>query len=417
MIGKTVLKNGLRILTERIEHVKSMSLGIWVNVGSRDENGGEEGISHLIEHMIFKGTPRRDALQIAKEIDRVGGMSNAFTSKEFTCFHAKVMSDHSEMVTDLLADIFLNSLFQEDELDRERQVILQEIRMVEDTPDELVHVLFSRNLWPNDPVGRPVMGTVESVSNISTADIKSYLQKKYSPPRIVISATGDVDHQKIVDLMAPAFEKIPNVPNENERHRPVKSIGLHVTNKTLEQTHLCLGTEFPGALDEKRYAAAVLNVILGGNMSSRLFQEVREKRGLAYSVYSFYSTYLDTGMLGIYAGVNPDQYPETLKVILSELEKFRGGLLDDDELKAAQEHLKGNIVLGSESVDNRMTRLAKNEIMYGRHVEFDEIINAVNAVTKDDVIDLAKSGLDPSNLVLTLLGAVDEHQISSDIFA
>jgi predicted Zn-dependent peptidase len=260
--NRTELDNRLRIVTERIPHVKSVAMGIWVNVGSRDEESGEEGISHLIEHMIFKGTARRNALQIAKEIDQVGGMSNAFTSKEFTCFHAKVMSDHLPMVTDLLTDIFLSSLFNAEDLERERQVILQEIKMVEDTPDEMVHVLFSQNLWPDNPVGRPVMGTRESVSAIGQRDIRDYLLRTYIPPKIVIAAAGDVDHQQVVDLMGPAFSELAAGGEVSAKEPPKQARGVFLSDKNLEQVHLCLGTRFPSILSDQRYAAAILNIIL-----------------------------------------------------------------------------------------------------------------------------------------------------------
>ena len=415
MFNKSELANGVRLITERIEHVKSVSVGIWVNVGSRDEEAREGGISHLIEHMIFKGTARRTALQIAKEIDQVGGMSNAFTSKEFTCFHAKVMSDHLPLVTDLLADIFLGSLFDPEDLERERQVILQEIRMVEDTPDEMVHVLFSQNLWPGNPLGRPVMGTVETVGSMSRADIHQYLDRTYLSPRIVIAAAGDVDHQNLCDLIGGAFEGLPPAMEDRSASAPQTIPGINVTRKDLEQVHLCLGTDFPSIMEERRFAAALLNIMLGGNMSSRLFQEIREKRGLAYSVYSFYSAYIDSGLLGVYAGVEPKQTVETIRLIRSELEGVQAGRLEASELSAAQEHLKGSIILGSESVDNRMTRLAKNEITYRRNIEFDEVLEKVNQVTLDDVVQLAKEFFSPENLSLTVLGRIDEDDLPADL--
>jgi len=412
---KTDLGNGLRIITERIPHFKSVSIGIWVNVGSRDEADREAGISHLIEHMIFKGTPNRDALQIAKEVDQVGGMSNAFTSKEFTCFHAKVMSDHLPLVADLLTDIFLNSLFDPEDLERERQVILQEIRMVEDTPDELVHVFFCQNLWPESPLGRPVMGSVETVSGISPRDISDYLSGTYAPPKIVIAGAGDLEHDAFVDLMRPAFENLSQGPGRPREAPPRSSPGIRLYKKPLEQLHLCLGTMFPSVLDDKRFAAAILNIILGGNMSSRLFQEIREKRGLAYSVYSYLSAYLDTGLLGVYAGVDPAQTLETIRLILAELDKLRRGLLDEAEVDAAREHLRGNIILGSESTDNRMTRLAKNEITYQRYVDFDEILDAVAKVGVDEVVSLAGEYLQPDKLALTVVGPIEDDDLPSDL--
>ena len=411
MYNKTELDNGVRIVTERMEHVKSASVGIWVNVGSRDEAEQEGGISHLIEHMIFKGTNRRTALEIAKEIDGVGGMSNAFTSKEFTCFHAKVMSDHLPLVTDLLTDIFLESRFDPEDLERERQVILQEIKMVDDTPDELVHVMFAQHLWPGHPVGRPVMGTLGTVGAISRDDIRDYLKRAYLPTRIVISAAGDVDHQAICDLMGPAFSALPQVGPDTSRQPPRTARGLNSVDKGLEQMHVCLGSGFPSIQDERRFAAALLNIILGGNMSSRLFQEIREKRGLAYSVFSFFSAYLDTGMLGIYAGVEPRDARETVRLVLVELDRLLAGDISPQELAASQEHLKGNIILGAESVDNRMTRLAKNELTYNRQIEFDEVLDAVRRVTLDDVVALAREHLQPENLSLTALGPLGEADL------
>ena len=414
---KTELDNKIRIVTERIPHVKSVSVGIWVNVGSRDEEEGENGISHLIEHMIFKGTERRNAHQIAKEIDQVGGMSNAFTSKEFTCYHAKVMSDHLPMVADLLTDIFLRSVFNPVDLERELQVILQEIRMVEDTPDEMVHVLFSQNLWPGEPLGRPVMGSFETVSGIGRDAIKNYMERTYVPSKILIAAAGDVDHDAFVDLIGPAFGSLPERPLKSGNHTPRVNTGIQVTTKGLEQLHICLGTSFPSVKDEDRYTAALLNIILGGNMSSRLFQEIRENRGLAYSVYSFYSAYLDTGMLGVYAGVEPQQAVETSRLILGELAKIRNGDLEAPELKAAQEHLKGSIILGSESVDNRMTRLAKNQLTYQRYIDFDEVLASVAAVTVDKVVELARHFLQPREMVMTVLGPLEQADIPSDLFS
>ena len=417
--NKTELANNLRLITERLDQFKSVAVGIWVGVGSRDERPEEGGISHFIEHMIFKGTQKRTALDIAKEIDQIGGMSNAFTSKEFTCFHAKVMSDHLPVVTELLTDIFLNSRFSPEDFERERQVILQEIRMVEDTPDELVHVLFSENLFPSAALGRPVMGSIETVSSIDRDAIYDYLDRTYRPPRIVISAAGDVEHGALVDLLEPSFGALPTGNNHNGRNESSKGpgAGLCLHYKELEQVHVCLGGLFPGVRDDRRFPAALLNIILGGNMSSRLFQEIRENRGLAYSVYSFFSAYLDVGMMGVYAGVDPSNTGETTRLILAELEKLRDGRLDEEELAAAREHLKGSIILGSESVDNRMTRLAKNEITYGRRIDFEEIIEKVDQVTVDQVTSVARDYLRPEQLNLTVLGPAKESDLPLDMLA
>jgi len=407
---KTTLDNGLRIVTEKLPYVQSVSVGIWVNIGSRDEQDAEAGLSHFIEHMIFKGTEKRSTLEIAKEIDQVGGMANAFTAKEYTCFHARVMSDHLPRIVDLLTDIFLNSVFDEANIDRERQVILQEIYMTEDTPDDYIHVLFNQNFWPDAALGRSILGSIETVSSLSRHDIHNYQERHYSPGSIVIAAAGDIEHQAFVDLVGPAFAALSQNSNHRDRRPPEYQSGLRVTSKDLEQVHLCLGAPFPTALDDARYAAAVFSTLLGGNMSSRLFQEIREKRGLAYSVYSFLSSYMDAGLLGVYAGIGAEHVDETLDVCLSEIRKLASESVTPAELTAAQEHLKGSVVLSLESTDNIMTRLAKNEITYGRHINLDEIMRAIDAVTPDHLKKLAEAHLDPNCLALTLLGPIHDPE-------
>jgi predicted Zn-dependent peptidase len=413
----TTYDNDLRVVTERIDLFKSVSVGIWVNVGSRDESLSEAGISHLIEHMIFKGTARRTAWDIAKEIDQVGGIINAFTGKEFTCFYAKVMGDHLPLVADLLTDIFLSSNFDPLELERERQVILQEIRMLEDTPDELVHSLFAENLWPGQSVGRPIMGTAASVAGFDRDRVHGYLKRHYQPHKMVVAAAGLLDHQELVDLLGPAFAALTAGDGAVHDRPPVPSPGLRVSARDLEQAHFCLGGPFPSMLDQRRFAATVLNIILGGNMSSRLFQEIREKRGLAYSVYSFYTPFLNSGMIGVYAGVEPGRLVETAALVLEQIAQLRGGRVGPAELRSAKEHLKGSIALSSESVDNRMIRLAKNELTYRRHIDFEEIIDAVERVTVDDVVALAEDYLKPKDLNLTVLGPLSGTDIPADLLS
>jgi len=411
---KTTFDNGLRILTESVPYVKSVSVGIWVTSGSRDETESEAGLAHFIEHMIFKGTARRNALQIAKEIDQIGGLANAYTSKEFTCFHARVMSDHLPLAVDLLTDIFLHSVFSAEDIDRERQVILQEINMIEDTPDEHVHVLFGQNFWPGAALGRPILGTVDTVSRAGQEELFQYLKKHYLPNKIVISAVGDLEHEAFVDLIGPSLEVLPAGEDNLVRQPPQVKTGVTVTKKDLEQVHLCLGTPFPNAMDERRYAAAMLNTILGGNMSSRLFQEIRENRGLAYAIYSFLTTYIDTGLLCVYAGVSQDQAAEVISLILAELNKFRSGGIKEAEIKAAREYLKGGIALNLESTDNLMTRLAKNEVTYHRYISFEEIMSSIDQVTKDQMVELAQDYFSPENLALTVLGNFSENELKSN---
>lgn len=407
---KTTLDNGLRIVTEKLPYVQSVSVGIWVNIGSRDEQEAEAGLSHFIEHMIFKGTQKRSTLQIAKEIDQVGGMANAFTAKEYTCFHARVMSGHMPRILDLLTDIFLNSVFDETNITRERQVILQEIYMTEDTPDEHIHDLFNQNFWPGASLGRSILGSLETVSSLGRQDIQRYQERHYLPDRIVIAAAGDLEHQAFVDLVGPAFSALPKSSNHHVRSAPRSQNGLSITPKDLEQVHLCLGASFPTALHQERYAAAVFSTLLGGNMSSRLFQEIREKRGLAYSVYSFLSSYMDAGLLGVYAGVGPEHVNETIDLIVAEIRRLCSDPVTEAELAAAKEHLKGSVVLSLESTDNIMTRLAKNEITYTRYISLEEIMRAVEAVTAEDLRRLAETYLHRDSLAMTLLGPVPDRE-------
>ena len=403
MVSSTTLDNGLRVVTERMEHLRSVSVGIWVDVGSRDEEPEQAGFSHLLEHMIFKGTERRTALSIAKEIDSIGGMSNAFTSRERTCFHAKVLDYHLEEIVDLLTDIFLNSLFSPQELKREQEVVLQEIKMVDDTPDDHVHQLLPQLLWPEDPMGRPIQGTVESVTGATPDSLRGYIKDSYAPGRIIISAAGSLDHQHLVKLVEPLFGSLngDTGPGRTPAAKPIA--GDLIKEKELEQVHLCLGLEGVSALSPDRFPCALLNVLLGGSMSSRLFQEVREKRGLAYSVYSYLASYSDAGMLGLYLGVEPARTREALEVVLEVMEELGQGTLEE-ELAKAKEHLKGSIFLAAESTDSRMSRLAKNEFNFGRYIPYEEVAAKIQATTPEMVSALAAKILDRRKLALVALG-------------
>lgn len=404
MYKKTIFDNGLRVVTESVPHVKSVSVGIWVNIGSRDEKDSEAGLSHFLEHMLFKGTSTRSALDIAKEFDQVGGLANAFTSKECTCFHARVMTEHLTRVTDLLTDIFLHSTLESEDIDRERQVILQEINMIEDTPDEHVHVLFNQNFWTGTPLGRSVLGMAETVAGFDREDLARYLKRRYLPSKIVIAAVGDLEHENFLNLIRPLFEALPEAEDGLVRIAPEVRETTAISYKDLEQVHLCLGTPFTTAVDEKRYIGAVLNTLLGGNMSSRLFQEVRENRGLAYSIYSFISNYADAGLLGIYAGVGPERALEAIELIVAELKKIKREDLKDSEVKSAKEYLKGGIVLSLDSIDNLMIHLAKNEITFKKRVTYESILSAVDEVTPSQIVELANRYFNEDSLSLTALG-------------
>jgi predicted Zn-dependent peptidase len=413
MVQKTILPNGLRIITEKLPHLVSVSMGIWVDNGSRDESPGLNGISHFIEHMIFKGTRNRSAQQIAKELDAIGGLSNAFTSKEQTCFHAKVLGHHLPQVTEILLDIFLQSVFEPEEVERERMVVLQEISMVEDTPDELAHVLYGETVYEGNPLGRNILGTPETVQAFTQDNLKHYLQQAYGPEKVVVSAAGQLDHEDFVKLLAPELSKLPPVGKSLDRQKPLLTSKFRVVSRDLEQVHLALGTWAPAAADEQRYAATLLNVLIGGNMSSRLFQEVREKRGLAYAIYSYLSSFQDTGLWGIYTAVAKETLPETLEVIGRELIKIKKGEVSPGELAMAKEFIKGGILLGAENNDNRMTRLAKNEFVFGRHLTFEEIMEGLDAVTLEDLVNLAVETVRGDLFSLVALGPVTEGQIPS----
>jgi predicted Zn-dependent peptidase len=404
---KTVLKNGVRVLTEEIPYVHSVSTGIWVNVGSRDELRDEGGITHLIEHMLFKGTNRRSALDIAKELDSVGGFANAFTSKELVCFHAKVLSTHLPLVVDVLTDIFLNSTFSPEEIEREQQVIIQEIRMIEDTPDEYVHILFQERYWKNNSLGLPIYGTAASVEQASRDHILKYLGRTFQPGRIVVAAAGNLDHQKFVDLVAPSMEALNHPQRPLERMTPENHYSVEVIPKDLEQVHLCLGLQGTSMIDDDRFACHLLNVILGSSMSSRLFQEIREKRGLAYSVYSFINSHEDTGVLGIYAGVSEQNVRETLELTREQLSILAKELIPEAELNAAKEYLVGSMYLNAESTDSRMNRLAKNEFLFGRNIAFEEIEEKIRKVTPHEVQEWCRKNFQPDRTAFTLFGPVN----------
>ena len=407
MYQKTVLDNGMRVVTERIPYLHSVSMGIWLNVGSRDETENESGLTHFIEHMLFKGTEKRSAREIAKQLDAVGGMSNAFTSKENTCFHAKVLDTHLPLVVDILSDIFLHSVFDHAEVEREREVILEEINMVEDTPDEYVHILFNRNFWDGNPMARPIFGNINTVQSFTQEMILGYLNRGYHPDRIVLSAAGNVKHAEFLDLVEPAFSNIKRHSYSLNRKVPHINPRVDLYPRDLEQIHFCLGTRGTSLVEKERYSCSILNVILGGSMSSRLFQEVRERRGLAYSIYSFLSSHTDAGMVGIYGAVRPHNIMETLEVIRDEIGRFKKEPISRAELGAAKEHIKGGIYLAAENTDNRMSRLAKNEIIFDRFVPYEEIEAGLEGVTVEEVQSLAQQLFRPEFMSLVLLGQVD----------
>ena len=409
-VDKTTLKNGIRIVSKTMPHARSVSMGVWVNVGARDESELESGLSHFIEHMIFKGTRKRSAFQIAKEFDTIGGQTNAFTAMENTCYHARVMDTHMETMVDILSDIFNNSVFDPEEVDKERPVILQEIGMVEDSPEEYVHLLSGHNFWGENPLGRSILGSPQNIIQFDAPMIKKFFHRLYQPERIVISAAGKLDHHRLVDLVQPAFETIKPGNGIPQRITPQGCSVVDLTHRDLEQMHICLSAKGLSITDPRRYTFSLLNTILGGNMSSRLFQEVREKRGLAYSVYSFISSHGDTGMFGVYVGVAPERAQETTQLVLDEIHRLRKERVDASELDGAIEYTKGGLMLASESTDNQMVRSAQNEIHFGCEIPLQEIIEKVEAVTREDILALANDLFHPRQMALTLLGPIKNNK-------
>jgi predicted Zn-dependent peptidase len=356
MVHKTLLDNGIRVITEEIDHVRSVSIGAWVEGGSRHESGLTNGAAHFIEHMLFKGTERRSAFDIASAIDSVGGVMNAATGKEQTSFYIKIPDYHLELAVDLLADIFTGSRFDETEIDRERSVILQEIRMVEDTPDDLIHDLFEGMFWKDHPLGLPILGTKEGVAAFSRDDLLAFFQNRYRGNRLVIAAAGHFQHNQFVEAIRRSFGSIVVSSAGGREVAPETRPGKYVLTKDLEQVHLIIGAPAPSAVSPERHAGFLLNAVLGGSMSSWLFQEIREKRGLAYAIYSYLTAYMDTGLFGVYVGTGSEKVREVLGLVREGMKRFSSELLSEGELRSAKELIKGNYLLGMESTDNRMTR-------------------------------------------------------------
>ena len=418
MHHKTVFANGVRVVSEHIPHAKTVCVGIWVDVGARDEHDLTNGCSHFVEHMLFKGTPSRSASQIAMELDVLGGVSNAFTSKDATCYYGMVLDSQLPRFIDLLADFFLNSLFAEEEIERERQVIMQEISMVEDTPEEQVHELFEGLLWGHHPLGHTILGPMEVVSRMDRQKLLDHVKTFYSPDRIVFAAAGNVQHQEFCDLIAACFASLQRRDVDARKRKEPHELPLtrKIFTKPLEQVHVTMGTYGMPITSEERYRLMLLNILLGGNMSSRLFQEIREKRGLAYSVHSYLDAYADSGYLGIYLGVNPDNVNRSLAVIRDELDKLRHGPVSAAELANAKDYARTGLFLAADNLEMRMTRIARNELYFGRDVDFDEVVAGLTQVTVEDVCHLA-GGLFGRGMTTAVLGPVAEKDVQWNLLA
>ena len=408
MFRKSTLNNRLTVLTESMESVRSVAVGIWLKRGSRHERADEGGLAHFIEHMVFKGTERRSQAAIAQEMDSIGGQTDAFTTQEYAGFHAKVLDEHVPQALDLLSDIVLAPRFEPEELERERMVILEEIKSVDDNPEELVHDLFGEAFWAGHPLGRPILGKPADIEAFSRGDISRFFRKTYAPSNILVAAAGRLEHERILSLVEGSFSELSAPPDGHADTPPrsVAHVGLH--EKDLELAHLVLGSEAPAQASPDRHTAYVLDAILGGNLSSRLFQVIREERGLAYTVYSGLSAFSDAGEFSIYAGTDPRNVAEVIDLVLRELRRIQVQPVEADELRRAKDHLRGSILLGLESTNARMSQLARQEMYYGCHVSAEQSIRGIEAVRAEDVSRLAARMFGSRPLAMTILGRLDQ---------
>lgn len=387
MVTTYTCQNGLRIVSEHIPHFRSVAVGVFVNTGSRDERPEENGITHFIEHLLFKGTEKRSAKDIAREFDRIGGDLNAYTSKEYTCYYAKVLDHHAPLAVEVLADMFFNSVMDPVEIDKERLVVKEEISMTEDMADDDVHEQLWRVMYPDNAIGAPILGTVETLDRFSRQQILDYMERHYTPSNTVISVAGHID-SKLLAQIESLFGSFERKSPGNAHVLPTFVPGQSIKHKETEQAHICLGYPGLSLQDDKLFALAVLNNIIGGSMSSRLFQEIREDRGLAYSVYSYHSAYSDHGTLAIYGGTADHQVGEVEELIRTSLQRMREGDISDLEISDSREQLKGNLLLGLESTGARMSRNGKYELLHGKHQSADDIIRLIDAVEREHVLDL-----------------------------
>ncbi len=404
---KTTLSNGLRVLSENIPSLRSAALGIVVGAGSTDELNGEEGLTHFIEHMAFKGTNKRTAFQIASELDAVGGRMNAYTSKEYTVYYAVVQDKHLDIAVDVLFDIFLNPALREEDIQMERGVILEEINMYEDTPDELIHDLFAETILHGHPSGKPTIGNKESVSSFKREAFLKYRDRLYKPDNVIVSAAGSLEHKTVVDFAERIFKDYSGKRVPQNVLLPQMKGEIRLKKKKTEQTHLCLGTKGLSQIDPQRFAFSVMETVLGGSMSSWLFQEIREKRGLAYSVYSTSLPMKDFGLFYVYAGCEKKNLNQVIDLILEQFKKIKNHGISKEELYRSKEHLKGGLVLGLESSSSRMSYIAKSEYYYGRTITIEEVFDEIDKVTNDDIVKLSESIFKEQFMTLTLIGDLE----------
>jgi predicted Zn-dependent peptidase len=413
MIVREVFPNGVRLITETMDHVRSVSVGVWLTRGSRHEPIEQGGIAHFVEHMLFKGTATRSAEDIAQQVDSLGGHLDAFTSKEYAGYYIKVLDEHLPTALDVLSDLVLHPAFRPDDVEREKKVILEEIKMVEDTPDDLVHELFTQSFWDGHPLGRPILGLPDTVNGLTSDVLRSYFNRTYTAGHLVIVAVGNVTHEVMRDLVMPTFGALPASDEQVVEEPPAVMARAQVRVKELEQSHVCLGTSSYPQNHDHRYAAYVLNTMLGGSMSSRLFQNVRERRGLAYAVFSNLAAYRDTGSLTIYAGCADSAVRELVTVVVDELRGMKVAP-PDAELRRAKDHLKGSLMLSLESTSSRMSNLARQEMYFDRQFGLDETIQGIERVTAEDVVHVARDLFASGSLGATVLGQQDGLELSTE---
>jgi predicted Zn-dependent peptidase len=417
-IRASTLANGLRIVTEAMPTVRSVSAGIWIDAGSRTESVEQNGIAHFIEHMLFKGTRKRSAEDIARTMDGLGGHLDAFTGKELVSFNAKVLDEHLPIAMDVLSDMVLRPAFRGEDIAREKGVVLEELKMETDAPEYVIHEDFMSGFWPQHALGRSILGTRETISNFSREMINGYWRKIYTPANIIITAAGSVKHDKFVELVhrhfadvAPGRKLKPQQPPASGAPRLVKH------KKSIEQAHVMIGLPAYSATHENRFAAYTMNTLLGGGMSSRLFQNIREKRGLAYSVASEVSAYRDTGVLGVFAGTSKEAVPQVLSLIMAELAEIKTNLASAEDLKRTKDHLKGSLILGLESTNSRMSNLARQQIYFHRFPAIEETLDAIDAVTAEDVRNVARELFVPEKIGVAILGALPKFKLDKSMVA
>ena len=413
MFNKTTFDNGIRVITESLEHSRVVAVGVWIDVGSRDEHDLNSGTAHFVEHMLFKGTGNRTAQQIAREFDVLGGAANAFTSRENTCLHATVLDSNLPKVVDLFTDLLSNSLFADNDIERERQVILQEINMVEDVPDDHIHDLFAALLWGKHPLGKTILGVQEIVAAMDSKKLKDYVGKYFTADKIVIAAAGNVNHDEFVSLWQDSFASLSQTSDLlQKRKKPAyHSPKRKFYSKPLEQVHILIGTYGLSVVDEARFTYLLMNVLLGGNMSSRLFQEIREKKGLAYAIYSYVAPYSDCGYLAIYLGVDRDSVNESLALIDSQIRILHEKFIPDSELKNAKDFVKSGLFLSMDNMESIMTRIARNELYFGRYIPLQEVVDSIDRVGSRQIKELASQVFGSHSMTVTGLGPMEKAEI------